>query len=112
MKRFNLMSLFVLLFGCSTLLFAAEGSITISSPADGAKLKADGENKVMYEITPGPAGDHFHIYVDGKEDVVRALKGSYALPKLSPGSHTITLKVVTKGHVPTGLEKTIKVTAQ
>ncbi len=112
MKQLNLMSLFVLLLGCSTLLFAVEGSVTISSPADGAKLKADGENKVVYEIVPGQSGDHFHISVDGNDDVVRTLKGSYVLPKLSPGSHTITLKVVNKGHVPTGLEKTIKVTVQ
>ncbi|MDA1106801.1 MAG: hypothetical protein O2845_00145 [Proteobacteria bacterium] len=112
MKQLHRVSLFVLLLGFASLLFAAEGSVTISSPADGAKLKTDAENKVVYEITPGPTGDHFHIYVDGKEDVVRALKGSYSLPKLSPGGHTITLKVVTKGHVPTGLEKTIKVVAQ
>lgn len=112
MKQLNRVSLFVVLLGFASLLFAAEGSITVSSPADGAKLKADAENKVVYEIVPGPTGDHFHMYVDGKEDVVRSLKGSYALPKLAPGSHTITLKVVTKGHVPTGLEKSIKVTAQ
>ncbi len=112
MKRFNLMSLFVLLFGFSTLLFAAEGSITISSPADGAKVKANVEGKMDYEVSPGPAGDHVHIYVDGKEEVVRSLKGAYKLPKFAPGSHTITIKIVTKGHTPTGVEKTVKVTAE
>ena len=112
MKPVKSGTLLGLLLGVASLAFAGGGSVTIKSPADGAKLKVGAENKVEYEIDPGHNGDHFHMYVNGKEDVVRSLKGSYALPQLSPGSHSITLKVVTKGHVPTGLEKTIKVTAQ
>ena len=33
---------------------------------------------------------------------IHDLKGTYRLPKLTPGEHVITLKLVDKGHVPTG----------
>ncbi len=111
MKTFKTL-LFSLLFGITTLSFAADGSITITSPADGATIKAGTKTELVYEINPGPSGDHFHIYVNGKEDVVRGLKGSYTLPKLAAGKHTITIKVVNKGHTPVGIEKTITVTAE
>lgn len=111
MKTFKTL-LFSLLFGIATLAFAADGSITITSPADGATIKANTETRLDYEIAPGARGDHFHISIDGKESVVRSLKGSYTLPKFSAGKHTITLKVVDKGHTPVGLEKTVTVTAE
>ncbi|RJQ47958.1 MAG: hypothetical protein C4528_03850 [Gammaproteobacteria bacterium] len=111
MKTFQTL-LFSLVFGAATLVFAADGSVTITAPADGATIKANTETKLEYEISPGARGDHFHLYIDGKENVVRALKGSYTLPKFNPGKHTVTLKVVDKGHTPTGLEKTITVTAE
>lgn len=111
MKTFKTL-LFSLLFGAATLAFAADGSVTITAPSDGATIKANTETKLDYEINPGARGDHFHIYIDGKESVVRSLKGSYTLPKLSLGRHTIALKVVDKGHTPTGLEKTITITAE
>lgn len=111
MKTFKTL-LFSLLFGLATLAFAADGSVTILSPADGATIKANTETKLDYEIDPGPRGDHFHIYINGKEDVVRGLKGSYTLPKFSPGKHTVTIKVVNKGHTPVGIEKTITLIAE
>ncbi|MBN8464714.1 MAG: hypothetical protein J0M01_18155, partial [Dechloromonas sp.] len=56
---------------------AQEGSVSISAPADGAKLQAAADNRVTYEIMPGPKGDHSHLYIDGKEiAVLRELKGS------------------------------------
>jgi len=39
-------------------------------------------------------------------------KGVYSLPKLSPGVHVITIKIVDKDHTPTGPEKSIQVTAK
>lgn len=113
MKLVKSGTLLGLLLGVSSLAFAGAGSVTIKSPADGAKLKVGAENKVEYVIDPGPNGDHFHISVNGgKEDVVRSLNGSYTLPKLKTGENTITLKVVDKGHTPVGIEKTIKVTGE
>ena len=91
--------------------FAEEGSVNIIFPKDGATLNGQNENKLSYEVVPGPNGDHVHVYVDNNEDVVRILKGDYTLPKLSPGEHTIAIKVVNKNHTPIGVEKSIKVTA-
>lgn len=89
---------------------AAEGSVTIVSPADGAKLDAMAENRITYDVAPGPKGDHTHLYVDGKEiAVLRQLKGSYTLASLAPGAHELCIKVVNKNHTPIGIEKCIKV---
>ena len=92
---------------------ADQASITILSPKDGAKLDAGESYPLEYTVVPGPGGDHFHVWVDGERGPgVHTLKGSYALPELTPGEHTITIKVVDKGHVPTGPEATIKVRAE
>ncbi len=91
--------------------FAQNTSVKITSPADGTKLDAMAENKVVYEVMPGPQGDHVHLYVDNKEAaILRQLKGSHALATLSPGQHDICVKVVNKGHTPIGLEQCVKVT--
>ena len=90
---------------------AQNASVKITSPADGTKLDAMAENKVVYEVVPGPQGDHVHLYVDNKEAaILRQLKGSHALATLSPGQHDICVKVVNKGHTPIGLEQCVKVT--
>ena len=85
-------------------------SITIVSPKDGAVLDAGESYGLEYVVVPGPGGDHFHVWVDGERGPgVHTTKGTYSLPKLAAGEHTITIKVVDKGHVPTGPEQTIKV---
>lgn len=92
---------------------AADGTVTIVSPADNATLDAKAENRIGYEVVPGPAGDHSHLYLDGKEvAVLRQLKGSHVLGSLAPGAHEICVKVVNKGHAPIGIEKCIKVKVQ
>lgn len=97
----------------SAQLFAAPGSVTIVSPANNAQLDADKENPLVYEVVPGDGGDHFHVWVDDKRGPgVHDNKGTYMLPKMSPGVHVITLKVVDKGHVPTGPSAEIKVTVK
>ncbi len=120
MKTFKTL-LFSLLFGITTIAFAADGSITITSPADGATIKAGTKTELVYEINPGPRGDHLHIYVGDKDgvikagdmgDIVRSFKGSHTLPKLAGGEYTIIIKVVDRGHTPVGIEKTIKVTVK
>jgi hypothetical protein len=114
------MTLFTILVLSTPLTLRAEqamssepASITIVSPKDGARLDAGESYPLEYDVVPGPGGDHFHVWVDGERGPgVHVLKGKYDLPKLSPGEHIITLKVVDKGHVPTGPEKTIKVVAE
>ncbi len=100
-----------------TFAFAAfakdAASIKILSPANNAQLDAGEEYPLSYEVTPGPGGDHFHVWVDDQRGPgVHNSKGKYTLPKLSPGAHVITIKVVDKGHVPTGPQQSIRVTAK
>ena len=84
--------------------------ITILAPKDGETLDAGEAYSLRYDVVPGPGGDHFHVWVDGERGPgVHERKGAYALPKLAAGTHTITLRVVDKSHVPTGPEKTITV---
>lgn len=90
--------------------FAENASVKITSPADGSTLDAMVQNKLVYEVMPGPQGDHVHVYVDNKEAaILRQLKGSYALATLSPGPHDICVRVVNKSHTPIGVEQCVKV---
>ena len=92
---------------------AADPSVTIESPADGARIDAMAQTKLVYKVEPGPKGDHTHLYVDGKEAaILRSLAGSHTLATLAPGSHDICIKVVNKAHTPIGVEKCIEVTVQ
>lgn len=96
---------------CSQISLAENASVKITSPADGSKLDVMAQNKLVYEVMPGPQGDHVHLYVDNKEAaILRQLKGSYALATLSPGQHDICVKVVNKSHTPIGVEQCVKVT--
>lgn len=97
----------------SSAAFAADGSVTITSPADGAMISAGAKTKLVYEAVAGPGGDHLHLNVDGKRmDVLRQLKGSAEVDPLSPGKHQICLVINTKAHVPVSAEKCITVTAK
>ena len=92
--------------------YAQDASVTISSPADGAKVAAGAPVEVTYAVVPGPKGDHVHLYIDnGEASVIRQLNGMTKTAALSAGAHTICIKVVDKGHAPIGVEKCIKVTA-
>jgi hypothetical protein len=87
-----------------------QGKVMIASPKDGATLDAMGENRLVYNVDPGPRGDHVHVYVDNQEvGILRKLKGSYLLETLSPGKRAVCVKVVNKAHVPVGIEKCIRV---
>ena len=82
---------------------AADASVTISSPIDGAKISRKSKIEVSYEVISGPNGDHVHLYVDEKEAVViRKLKSTYTVEPLDPGKHAICIKIVNKGHTPIG----------
>ncbi|MDH5535561.1 MAG: hypothetical protein OEZ08_08335 [Betaproteobacteria bacterium] len=92
---------------------AAEALVKITAPAEGAKLDSMALTKLVYEVRPGPKGDHVHVYVDGKEvGILRQLKGSYTLEALAPGSRSICVKVVNKAHVPIGVEQCVKVAVE
>lgn len=111
----KLILLFALLSaGCfSALALAEEASVKFLSPANGAKLDSMAQNKVTYEVVPGPKGDHVHFYVDAQEvAVLRQLKGSYTLETLAPGKHELCIKVVNKGHTPIGVQQCINVVAE
>ncbi len=84
---------------------AADASVMISSPRDGAKISPKTEVDVVYEVTLGPNGNHAHLYVDSGEAVVlRALKGSHSVGALAAGKHEICIKVVNKAHTPIGAQ--------
>jgi hypothetical protein len=88
-------------------------TIKIFSPADHGELDAGESYPLRYEVIPGSEGDHFHVWVDDhKSKGIHETKGVYKLPKLSPGTHLITIKIVDKDHNPTGPEKSIRVTAK
>jgi hypothetical protein len=104
--------LLISLLGLSGGVLAADASVTISSPADGAKVSASAPTSVTYEVVPGPKGDHVHLYVDGGEaSILRQLKGTTSVDTLTAGPHTLCIKIVDKSHTPIGVEKCIKVTA-
>ena len=97
-----------------TVSFAAASakgaSIQILKPADHADLDSDESYPLDYQVTLGPGDDHFHVWVDAERSPgIHDLKGTYVLPKLTPGQHVITLKLVNKDHVPTGPQKSITV---
>jgi len=95
------------------LAMAAESKIEIISPVEGAKLDAMDQNKMVYDVTLGPGGDHIHIYIDGSEvALIREMKGSYTLETLAPGNHEICIKIVNKNHTPIGVGKCVKVTVE
>ena len=89
---------------------AKGASIQIVKPADHANLDSDEAYPLDYQIVLGPGSDHFHVWVDAERGPgIHDLKGTYMLPKMTPGQHVITIKQVDKGHVPTGPQKSITV---
>ncbi len=97
------------------LAFAA-GSITILSPKEGAALSSGSGDKLEYNVTLGPNGNHLHVYVDNQDPIVdRNVSGcpcSIDLPDLSPGKHVIFVKEATASHVLTGLQSKVDFTVK
>lgn len=101
------------LFLAAPMAALAQGKVVITAPKEGATLDAMAENQLVYEVEPGPRGDHVHVYVDNREvGILRKLKGSYLLETLSPGKRSICVKVVNKAHVPVGIEQCVGVTVK
>jgi len=112
-----------LFLGCSLLalsssVFAADpgGSITITSPSDGAVLQSDSGNKLDFNIHLSPNGNHVHIYVDEQNPIVFRDVGhcpcSINLPVLKTGKHTIVVKEATVSHAMTGVEGAVTVSVK
>ena len=102
--------LFALVLGQA---YAAEGSITISSPGSGAMVSSKSKVPVTYAATLGPTGNHLHLNVDGNRmDVLRQIKGTAELDPLPPGKHHVCLTENTVSHAPTGVETCVDITAQ
>jgi hypothetical protein len=88
-------------------------SIKIVTPADKSQIDAGEEYPLKYEVTLGAGDDHFHVWVDDTRGPgIHDSKGTYTLPKMSPGTHVITIKFVDKGHIPTGPQKSITLVAK
>jgi hypothetical protein len=98
-------------------VFAADsaGSITITSPANGAMLQSAG-NKLEFSVHLGPNGNHVHIYVDDQNPIVfrdvSHCPCSIDLPDLSSGKHTIVVKEATSGHAMTGVQALVTATVK
>jgi hypothetical protein len=100
----------ILLLAAIPSIGLAQGSVRIQSPADGATLDAMDENRLVYEVEPGPRGDHAHVLVDNTEvAILRELKGSYLLETLSTGKHNLCVSVANKTHVLIGIERCVRV---
>jgi hypothetical protein len=93
--------------------FAGDGSIAISSPANGAMVNTKDKVPVTYAAVLGSTGDHLHLYVDGKRvDVLHQAKGTADLDALAAGKHHVCLTVNTNSHAPTGVETCVDITSQ
>jgi hypothetical protein len=93
--------------------YAPAASIKIASPADKSQIDAGEEYPLKYEVTLGAGDDHFHVWVDDTRGPgIHDAKGTYTLPKMSAGTHVITIKFVDKGHIPTGPQKSITLFAK
>lgn len=87
--------------------------VRIAEPVDGAMLDGFEPGKLVYDVRPGPKGDHVHVYVGGEEvGILRRLKGSYTLAPLPPGRQTLCVKVVNRAHVPIGVEQCVEVNVE
>ena len=106
------LALFAFISGPNMVL-ANNGSVTITSPANGAVIESYYKTEVKFEASPGSNGDHLHLNVDGKRvDVIHQFKGTVRLDALQPGRHRICLAVNSKSHVPTGAEGCINVASR
>jgi hypothetical protein len=92
---------------------AADSLVTITAPADGAKLAAGHASKVEYEVKAGSNAHHVHLFVDGAEAATgHKLKGSFDLAPLKAGDHKVCVAPVNKNHTPVGEKVCIGVTAE
>jgi hypothetical protein len=80
-----------------TVLHPAEGaSVKILSPKKGQVFKGD-EVPIHFKLTKGKRGSHVHAYVDSElMGMFQSERGT--LTGITPGRHTLELRVVAKDH--------------
>ena len=91
-------------FLMSTVL-AADAAVSISSPVAGSTFSPSSKIDISYTATPGPKGDHVHLYMDDQKPVVlKQLAGSYTLGALTPGKHGVCIRIVDSSHAEIGVQ--------
>lgn len=79
-------------------LAPAEGAkVTILSPTPGESFKGD-EIPIRYEFVKGKRGNHLHAYIDERLMGMFSHPESGMLTGISPGRHTLELRVVAEDH--------------
>jgi hypothetical protein len=83
--------------------------VEILSPKPDELLPADEEVKITYQLAHGlqDNGDHVHVYLDG-ENAGTSKKSPRSLGKLSPGKHTVVLKVSNHEHEMLNIEVSVQ----
>ncbi|RMH05721.1 MAG: hypothetical protein D6704_08920 [Nitrospirae bacterium] len=81
-------------------------AITITAPENGATVGSS--FPLRYELRKGLKADHAHVYLDGKYQ--KGFKGMFH--NVSPGRHTITVKVATKDHDMLPISDSVEVTVK
>lgn len=110
--RILFVALPALLLACVS-AFAADGKVTILSPADGAVVSTKDKVTISYEAEMGSKGNHLHLYLDGRRvEVLRQAKGTADMSVPMAGKHEVCLEIETSWHFSTDVKQCIHVTAQ
>jgi len=89
---------------------ASGGEVVITSPADGETVRGGAVDVIIELRDRGSRGDHVHLYIDGR--LVKPLYGdkvAYTLNGLGSGTHTITVRIATKGHHVLDTEDSVRI---
>jgi hypothetical protein len=100
-------SLFSLLV-ISTAVWAADPSVKIESPKDGATVKGS-TLSVKFKFVKGGDADHVHLIVDGQ--FIQPIKGANTVEArdLAPGMHEITIQASKADHELIDVKDTVKI---
>ena len=111
LNRFRFFTRFILFFGW-VLLYSTPGAlaeesqtsagasrILILTPQQGDILPAGEDVQITYQFIRGMKdnGDHVHVYLDGENEGT-SKRSPRGLGKLSPGKHTVLLKISNHDH--------------
>ena len=107
MTTIGIASLFSLLV-ISTAVWAANPSVKIESPKDGATVKGPTVS-VKFKFVKGGDADHVHLLVDG--EFVKPIKSADTAEAkdLKPGMHEITIQASKANHELIDVKDTVKV---
>lgn len=105
-----LVPLFFAFLSGSGAALADAAKVTITTPANNTAVSKGNNVELSYEATPGPEGDHIHLYLDGRRvDVLHQMKGRADLGMLDAGKHHVCLTMNTRSHAPVGAEACIDI---